>query len=80
MLVHNSEAARSTAKLDKEYSRETRHLKHFPLKVNIDVFNDVVFLVSFPDEFGVWLESPVLAESYRIMFNTLWELATPFNK
>lgn len=78
MLVHNSEIARDTSRHDKEYHRETRHLKHFPLKVNIDVFNNVVLVVSYNDEFGVWLESSVLAESYRIMFNAFWELANPF--
>ena len=78
MLVHSSEVARGTAQRDKDYNRETRYLEHFPLKVNIDVFNNVVLIVSYNDEFGVWLESPVLAESYRIMFNALWELAKPF--
>jgi sugar-specific transcriptional regulator TrmB len=78
MLVHNSDAAKATAQHDKRYKRETRWLYNFPLKVNIDVFNDTVLIVSFYDEMAIWVESRVLAESYRIMFNTFWELAKPF--
>lgn len=78
MLVHNSEAARKTAEYDKQYKRETRWLQNFPLKVNIDVFNHTVLVVSFYDDIAIWIESHMLAQSYRIMFNTLWELAKPF--
>jgi len=78
MLVHNSEAARATAEHDRRYKRETRWLHNFPLRANVDVFNDTVLIVSFYDEMAIWVESRVLAESYRIMFNTLWELAKPF--
>ncbi len=78
MLVHNSDVARKTAKQDKQYKRETRWLQNFPLKANIDVFNNTVLIISFYDETAVWIESDVLAQSYRIMFNTLWELAKPF--
>ena len=78
MLVHNSDIARKTAEDDKQYKRETRWLQDFPLKVNIDVFNNTVLVVSFHDEIAIWIESHVLAQSYRIMFNTLWEIAKPF--
>ena len=78
MLVHNSAAARETAKNDPKYKRETRWLNEFPLKVNIDIFNDTVLIVSFYDEMAVWLESRLIAGSYRIMFNTLWTQAKSF--
>jgi sugar-specific transcriptional regulator TrmB len=78
MLVHNSESAKATARHDQRYKRETRWLHNFPLKTNVDVFNDTVLIVSFYDEMAIWIESRVLAESYRIMFNTLWESAKPF--
>lgn len=78
MLVHNSEAARKTADYDQQYKRETRWLQNFPLKSNIDVFNNTVLVVSFYDEVAIWIESHMLAQSYRIMFNILWELAKPF--
>lgn len=78
MLVHNSEVARKTIKNDKQYKRETRWIEKFPLQVNIDVFNNTVLIVSFHDEIAIWIESPILAQSYRIMFNTLWELSKPF--
>lgn len=38
---------------------------------------DNVF-VSFQDEIAIWIEGYVLAQSYRIMFNTFWELAKPY--
>ena len=78
MLVHNSDIARKTAENDKQYKREIRWLENFPMKVNIDVFNNTVLVVSFYDEIAIWIESHVLAQSYRIMFNTLWELSKPF--
>ena len=78
MLVHNSDIARKTAEYDKQYKRETRWLQNFPLKVNIDVFNNTVLVASFYDEIAIWVESHMLAQSYRIMFNSLWELAKPF--
>ena len=78
MLVHNSAVARQTAEYDKQYKRETRWLQNFTLKVNIDVFNNTVLITSFYDEIAIWIESQMLAKSYRIIFNTLWELAKPF--
>jgi sugar-specific transcriptional regulator TrmB len=79
MLVHNSSAAEATAKHDERYQRETRWLHDFPLKANVDVFNDTVLIVSFYDETAIWIESRMLAESYRIMFNALWKTARPFS-
>src|SRR3989339_1624379 len=78
MLVHDSDVAKETAEDDNQYKRETRRLKSFPLKVNIDVFNNTVLVISFHDEIAIWIESHMLAQSYRIMFNTLWEIAKPF--
>jgi sugar-specific transcriptional regulator TrmB len=78
MLVHLSKAAEETAKKDKEYKRETRFIEHFPLEANIDVFNDIVLIVSFEEEIAVWIESPILSQSYRLMFNTLWKQAKGF--
>ena len=78
MLVHNSDIAHKTAKNDKKYKRETRWLENFSLKINIDIFDNTVLVVSFHDEIAIWIESHMLAQSYRIMFNTLWELSKPF--
>ena len=73
MLVHYSELAKSAVKDDLKYKRETRYISNFPLKVNIDIFNNTVLIVSFEEEFAIWIESPVLASSYRILFYSLWE-------
>lgn len=79
MLVHNSPSAKETAQDDKKYARETRWLKNFPLKANIDVFHNTVLIVSPYDETAIWIESRILAESYRIMFNVLWANARSFS-
>lgn len=78
MLVHNSKAARDTARYDAQYNRETRYLNNFSLKVNIDVFSNIAFIVSYYEEIAMWIESPIVAETYRIIFNILWDLANPF--
>lgn len=78
MLIHKSETARETSQYDKQYRRETRWLDSFPLQASIDVFNDVVLVVSYKDETAIWIENKVIADSYRIMFNSLWKFAQPF--
>ena len=78
MLVQDSQEARETVKLDPLYQRETRHLNPFPLKVNVDVFGDVVLVISFYDELAIWINSPIIADSYRILFKTCWNFAKPF--
>jgi sugar-specific transcriptional regulator TrmB len=78
MLVHNSKSAQKASLDDKIYNRETRHLNNFPLKLNIDIFNDTVLISSFYDETAIWIESRVIASSYRIMFEAFWSLAENF--
>lgn len=78
MLVQDSQQARETVKLDPLYRRETRHISPFPLKVNVDVFGDVVLIISFYDELALWINSPIIADSYRILFKTCWNFAEPF--
>jgi hypothetical protein len=78
MLVHNSETARKTAKSDLQYRRETRWIENFPLAANIDIFNDTILTVSFLDETAIWIENRLLAQSYRIIFDSLWKFAKPF--
>ncbi len=78
MLVHKSKAAQETAEHDGEYKRETRYLDNFPMKLNIDVFNNTVLILSYLDERAIWIESDVVANSYRVMFETFWGLANKF--
>lgn len=78
MLVHNSQVAKEFAKFEKEYKLETRYLNNFNLNVNIDVFENVVLIVSYLDEMAIWIESPVVAQSYRILFDVLWQQAKRF--
>jgi len=77
MLVHYSDAAIQTARRDKEYVRETRSLDYFPLKVNIDIFNHVVLIISYYDKLALWVESKILADSCRILFHSLLENRRP---
>ena len=78
MLVHFSDSAKETAKKDSEYKRETKYIDHFPLEANIDIFNDTVLIVSFKEELAVWIDSPILSRSYRIMFDALWKQGKSF--
>jgi hypothetical protein len=78
MLVHYSQTAKEAAEHDLKYKRESKYLHQFPLKVNIDIFNNTVLIVSFEDEFAVWIDSGVLAHSYRILFQSLWGQAKSF--
>jgi hypothetical protein len=78
MLVHFSDTAKNFARKDREYKVETRYLNNFPLKVNIDIFNNVVLIVSYADELAVWIESNLVSQSYRIMFELLWQQAKKF--
>jgi predicted transcriptional regulator len=78
MIVHYSAVAQEAVRDDHKYNRDTRYLHQFPLKVNIDIFNNIVLVISFEDEVAVWIESSVLASSYRILFNSLWGQAKPF--
>lgn len=78
ILVHNSVVAEKYARDDKKYKRETRYLDNFPLKTNIDVVKNVVFIISYYDELGIWIESHIVAESYRLLFNSLWSSAKSF--
>lgn len=77
MLAQSSAAAAEAAKHDAAYKRQTRVLEQFALKTNIDVFSDVVLNVSFQDQTAIWLQSRTLADSYRLMFETMWKLAHP---
>ncbi|OGZ27558.1 MAG: hypothetical protein A2365_01690 [Candidatus Nealsonbacteria bacterium RIFOXYB1_FULL_40_15] len=78
MLVHKSDAARETTGHDNDYKRETRYIDNFSLKVNIDIFGENVLLVSFYDEIAILINSQILSQSYRIMFETLWGMAKSF--
>ncbi len=75
MLAHDTRIARQISLSDKKHGRETRFLKKFTLKSNIDIFGDTVLIVSYYDELAIWIESKILADSFRIMFGTLWEIA-----
>lgn len=75
MLCHKSPLAVETSTHDSTYNRETRYLEKFPLKVNMDVFGTNVLIVSYYDELALWIDSRVLSDSYRIMFEALWPLS-----
>ncbi len=77
MIVTDTPLGRQSSKLhDVAYKRECRFLKDFPVKINIEIFGDHVLLVSFKDKIAVWIESAVVAASYRVLFETLWKQAS----
>lgn len=75
MLVNNTEYSKTFAQKNISNNITTRYIDSFNLKVNIDVFNNTVFIVSFLDSIGIWLESPIIAQSYRLLFDALWQNA-----
>lgn len=78
MLVHYSDVAKKSVDRDSEYHRETRYLHNFPLKVNVDIFNNSILIASFQDKFALWIDSQIITHSYRIIFNSLWQQAKKF--
>jgi sugar-specific transcriptional regulator TrmB len=75
MIVNDTKTARKSSEYDLKYKRETRYIVGFKLKINIDVFGNNVLLVSFRDKFAIWIESEIVASSYRTMFETIWNIA-----
>lgn len=75
MIINNSFEAQKIPLYDPHYKRETRHIKDFNLKINIDIFNDSVLLVSFKDKIALSIQSNIIASSYKILFETLWSFA-----
>lgn len=79
MIVSYSALAAQAVKNDFEYSRVTRYLSHFPFQTNIDIWDDKVLIVSLYDDVAIWIESPVLFQSYKSLFEHLWEKAKKFD-
>ncbi len=75
MIVHDTPEGRKAFGFDATYKRDTRVLKDFPLKINIDVFGSNVLMVSPYDALAIWIESRVVADSYRALFEALWSKA-----
>ena len=78
MLVNYSAVARSYVEGD-QLKPHTRYREDFPMKSQLEVFNDVIFINSFKDELGIWIESKVIADSYRVMFEILWKDSKEFS-
>lgn len=75
MLVHDTPAGRKALGYDPVYKRDARVLKDLPLKINIDIFGPHVLMVSPYDALAIWIESRVIADSYRALFEALWTKA-----
>ncbi len=72
MLVNDSPEGRRALGHDPRYNRDTRLAKDLPLKINIDIFGSNVLMVSPYDALAIWIESRVIADSYRALFEALW--------
>ena len=77
MIVHPSASAKRAQSHDREARRETRTLKEFDGSLNIDIFGPHVLLVSAEEQLALWIESPAIARSYRLLFETLWRVSQP---
>jgi predicted transcriptional regulator len=75
MLTDSTEISKMTREHDTSYNRQTKSVAGLNMKVNIDVFENNVLIVSFQDKSAVWIESRVVADSYRTLFESLWRTA-----
>jgi len=74
LIAPNSETMRQWQLKDREQLRITKLIpkEKFPLKVNIDIYNNKVALTS-PDEMvGLIIESKDIADSMKTVFNLVW--------
>lgn len=74
MASENTEGWQATRE-DKKFNRQTRLIKNFEIKLNIDIYDNSVLIVSPDDLTAVVLEGSVIAYSFRVLFETLWKMA-----
>lgn len=74
MIVPDSPAMIQWMAKDKSELRETKAIPkdEFPLKVNIDIYNDKVAITSTQDKIGLLIESKDIADTWRSIFKLCW--------
>lgn len=72
MIVNESKNARDFKKKYDSKQIQTKIIQNFKLKTDINIFNDKVLITSFKDGMATLLSSKAIADSYRILFETVW--------
>lgn len=74
LIAPDSETMRQWQPKDQEQLRITKLIpkEKFPLKVNIDIYNNKVALTSPDEMIGLIIESKDIADSLRTVFNLIW--------
>lgn len=74
LIAPDSEIMRAWQIKDQEQLRITKLVpeEKFPLKVNIDIYNNKVALTSPNEMIGLIIESKDIADSLKIVFNLIW--------
>lgn len=72
MIVNDSKKARGFKEKYDGSKLETKIISNFELKTDINIFNDKVLISSFKDKIAILISSKFIANSYRILFETVW--------
>lgn len=73
MIVNDSEQARHFKHHNDSEKFITKIIPNFKLQTDINIFNDKVLIVSFKDKIATLIFSKSIADSYRILFENVWE-------
>lgn len=76
-IFPDSEKSRQRHKRDKEEMRESRLLPKEILHIDIEVniYNNKIAYFSLPEQLAIVIESRMIADSMRSIFNLCWEMA-----
>lgn len=73
MIVNDSRQAREFKSKNDSKNFTTKIIPNFKLQTDINIFNDKVLIVSFKDKMATLITSKFIANSYRILFETIWK-------
>lgn len=78
IIASDDAAGRELERKGKEELREIRFFnsKKYPFKIEIDIYGNSIAFVNFDDELSsVIVENKVLAQSFKGLFNLVWDLS-----
>lgn len=81
-IAEDSPEARERKARDKEELRETRLVPKdkFPFTNEIDIFENMVIIISYKELVAILIESKDIAFTLRTIFNLAWEAAEKYSK
>jgi len=73
MIVNDSKQAREFKQKNDSQKFTTKIISNFKLQTDINIFNDKVLIISFKDKMATLISNKFIADSYRILFENVWE-------